>query len=454
MNVYLTSLGCDKNLVDGEVMLDILAGAGHEIVGDGAEADVVIVNTCSFIKSATEESIETVLELSGSKKKNRHARLIVTGCMAERYGAEIFNELPEVDAVAGTRDYESIADIVDRLAGGETNISELSGKNTGLRRGRLLCVPNHSASLKIAEGCDNRCTYCVIPRLRGGYVSRDMEGLIREARSLAETGTTEIALVAQDTTMYGTDLYGERRLPELINKLSEIDGVGWIRVLYAYPERVTPALIDTIANNPKVCDYIDMPVQHADDGILKHMNRRTTRASLEETIDQLREKIPDICIRSTVMTGFPGESEEAFENLLSFIKKIKFDRLGAFAYSREEGTPAYKLPGQLSAKIKNRRKDECLKIQREISRVKMKDAVGKELRVIVDGRLADENIYCGRSYMDSPGVDGTVFFPSGPELISGSFVNLKITGSSDYDLYGELIGCRRPSDPAPCAQAL
>jgi len=437
MKIYLTSLGCDKNLVDGEVMLDLIIKDGHTVTNDETDADAVVVNTCGFIKSATEESVETILRMAERKKSG--AYLIVAGCMAERYGAEVTRELPEADAVIGTRDYETITEVISRLSVGESHIAEFSGKNTGAPRGRVLSAPSHYASLKIAEGCDNRCAYCVIPKLRGGYISRDIDGLVRETESLAACGVKEIMLVAQDTTLYGVDLYGEPRLPELIRKISNVAGVEWIRVLYAYPERVTDALIREMAANPKVCNYIDMPVQHADDGVLRRMGRRTTRASLIEKISALRETVPNVCIRSTVMAGFPGESEKEFLCLLDFIRETGFERLGAFAYSREEGTPAYKMPGQLPEKEKTRRKNECLRIQKEISNIKMKRMIGKTVKIIVDGRLPDKNVCCGRSYMDCPDVDGMVFFESPREIVSGTFADVKITGSSDYDLHAELI---------------
>jgi len=435
----MISLGCDKNLVDSEVMLSIIIKDGHTITQEESDAETIVVNTCCFIKSAAEESIENILALAENKTNGRCKHLIITGCIAERYRNEIFKEIPEADAVIGTADYESIGDVINRLSEGEKNIAELGRGNTGAVFERSLTAPNHYASLKIAEGCDNHCTYCIIPKLRGRYKSREINGLVAETEMLAEAGVSEIMLVAQDTAVYGTDLYGEPRITELIEKISAVGGIEWIRLLYAYPEHMTEKIIGEIYDNPKVCRYIDMPVQHADDSILKLMGRKTTRASLTEKICALREKAPDICIRSTIMTGFPGETEEAFFNLTQFIREVKFDRLGVFAYSREDGTPAYNLPNQIKEGVKQKRRNACLKIQKEISKEKMSAMIGKTLRVIVDGKLADDNIYCGRSYMDSPDVDGMVFFPCPYELLTGTFADVKITGSSDYDLYGDIV---------------
>ena len=439
MNVHFISLGCDKNLVDSEYMLGIITDGGHAIVTEADEADVVVVNTCSFIKDATKESVETVLKMAALKKDGRLKGLVVAGCMAERYRREILNEIPEADAVVGVKNASSIGNVVERILNGEKNIAVFeSGDGQPDFKKRVLSTP-HYAYLKIAEGCDNRCTYCVIPKLRGGYVSRPMDDLAEEAGMLAERGVRELILVAQDTAMYGTDICGRSRLHELIYKLSEIEKIEWIRVLYAYPEHIADGLIDEIAGNPKVCKYIDMPVQHGDDNVLKRMGRRMSRADVESKINKLRDKIPGVCIRSTVMTGFPGESETEFCNLKKFLLNARFERLGVFAYSREEGTPAYKLPDQINSKEKKRRRDECLVLQQKISTQIMRGFVGQTLRVVTDGAASGEYQYRGRGYMDSPGVDGAVFFKSERGLKTGMTADVKITRSSAYDLYGAAV---------------
>ena len=441
MNVFFVSLGCDKNLVDSEVMLGILSDNGFTIIDDETKADVIIVNTCAFISDATEEGIQTIIEMGNQKMEGLCKALIVTGCMAKRYQDQIFEELPEIDAILGPKDYEAIADVLVKVKNGEKAISLLSESNVNEDKPqkRILSTAGYYAFLKIAEGCDNSCTYCTIPAIRGKYKSRRLEVLVEEAALLAKQGVKELILVAQDTGYYGKDIYGEYRLAELLNKLSEIDGIEWIRILYCYPERINDALVSEMKNNEKICKYIDMPIQHADDNILKHMGRKCLLGDLRKAINALRGSIPEIVIRTTVIVGFPGETEQQFENLITFMDEIKFDKLGAFEYSPEEGTAAVNLSGHVEDGIKQQRKNLVMEKQRNISYDLNQAKVGKAYKVITDGYLPDRDVYVGRSYMDSFEIDGMVFFTSDKELLAGDFVNVKITAAADYDLIGELL---------------
>ncbi|MBR1444418.1 MAG: 30S ribosomal protein S12 methylthiotransferase RimO [Firmicutes bacterium] len=441
--ISFISLGCDKNLIDSEIMLGLIDEKGYEIVSDESEADIVIINSCGFIMDANEEAIENILRVADYKKEGKCKGIIVTGCMAQRYKDEIFKELPEVDAVVGTGDFENIVSVIDRICSGEKSVQLITDKDhiidpkNSLKR--IVTSPGGFSYLKIAEGCDNFCTYCTIPYLRGKYRSRPLESLVEEARNLASQGVRELILIAQDTSLYGIDLYGEKKLPLLLEKLSEIEDIEWIRILYCYPEHITDEIIDAMANTPKVCHYLDMPIQHSDNKILKLMGRRSTREGLIDVIGRLRTKMPDICLRTTLIVGFPTETEENFKALCDFISEVKFDRLGVFTYSREEGTPAYKMDGQIDEEIKQQRKDYILEMQKGISAEKCSSFIGKTLKVIVEGKIGtEENAYCARSYRDCYEIDGFVFFESEEELIAGDFYNIKITDSSDYDLIGAI----------------
>lgn len=444
--IFFISLGCDKNLVDSEIMLGLIDEKGYKITYEETEADIIIVNSCGFIMDANQEAIENILRVAQYKETGKLKGLIVTGCMAQRYADEIFKELPEVDAVVGTGDFESIGDIIEKLTKGEKQIKLVTDKNKILNyknsMKRIITSVGGFSYLKIAEGCDSFCTYCTIPSLRGKYRSRTMESLIEEGKMLAEKGVGEIILIAQDTSLYGTDLYGEKKLPELLRKLSEIEGIRWLRILYCYPENITDELIEEIKTNKKVCHYIDMPIQSGDNDILKKMGRKSTREKLIETIKRLREEIPDIALRTTLITGFPSETEEQFFNTADFISKVRFDRLGVFTYSQEEGTPAAKMPDQIDEEVKKKRKEYILNLQRTISAEKCEEFVGKTLEVIVEGIIEkndDSYVYCGRSFRDCYEIDGFVFFNCKNELVAGEFVDVKITSASDYDLAGELI---------------
>lgn len=441
--IAFISLGCDKNLIDSEIMLGLIDEEGYVITSDEAQADIVIINSCGFIMDANEEAIENILRVADYKKEGRLKGLIVTGCMAQRYKEQIFESLPEVDAVVGTGDFQQIGSVIKRLTEGEKQVRLITDKNKGFDENisykRMLTTAGGFSYLKIAEGCDNLCTYCTIPALRGKYRSRSFESLVKEAEILARKGVRELILIAQDTALYGTDLYGRNRLHELLRALSETEGIEWIRLLYCYPEHITDETIDEMASNPKVLHYVDMPVQHADDRVLRAMGRRNNRKSLEAVIRRLRDKMPDICIRTTLIVGFPGETDEEFKNLADFVEKTEFDRLGVFTYSREEGTPAYKMPDQIDEELKRQRRDYIMELQKRISAGKCEALVGKTLRVIVEGRIeGEENTYCARSYRDCYEIDGFVFFESEKELLAGDFYYVKITGASDYDLIGEI----------------
>ena len=440
MKVLFVSLGCDKNLVDSEVMLGLLRDRQHEITNDEAQAEVIVVNTCSFIHDAREESIQTILEMAELKKTGVCRLLIVTVCLAEKYKDEILAELPEVDAVIGTTAYDAICDVIEQsLAGERVKAFESIDRLPIVNTRRVLTTGGYSSYLKIGEGCDKHCTYCIIPKLRGTYRSVPMDVVLNEARMLAEAGICELNIVAQETTTWGKDLYGEKRLHVLLKELCKIEGIRWIRLLYCYPEEITDELIQVIKEEPKICHYLDMPIQHSSDAILKRMGRRTSRAELEAVIEKLRKEIPDITLRTTLITGFPGETEEDHEVLKEFIENMQFDRLGVFTYSPEEGTPAEKMPNQVPEEVKEERRDELMLLQQEISAEKTANMVGKTLEVLVEGRIPEEGVYVGRTYRDAPEVDGYIFLNAEEDIISGDFVTAKVTGADEYDLTGDVI---------------
>ena len=438
--ILFISLGCDKNLVDSEVMLGILADRGFEMTDTEDDADIIIINTCCFINDAKEESINTILEMAEYKKTGPCKALIVTGCLAQRYKQEIVDEIPEVDAVIGTSKYDEIFDAVDQALKGShfLDVDDLD-RLPSVPGKRILTPGGHYEHLKIAEGCDKHCTYCIIPKIRGNYRSVPMEQLLAEAASLAEQGVKELILVAQETTLYGVDLYGKKSLHILLKELAKIKGIRWIRILYCYPEEIYPELIETIKNEKKVCHYLDMPIQHASDAILKRMGRRTTKAQLKETVSLLRKEIPDIVLRTTLIAGFPGETQEQHEELMEFVDEMEFERLGVFAYSPEENTPAASMPDQIPEEIKEERRDAILELQQEIAFDKAADMVGRTLYAMIEGKVADEPAYVARTYADSPDIDGYVFVNTSEMLMSGDFVKVKITGSAEYDLIGELV---------------
>ncbi len=439
MRILFVSLGCDKNLVDTEHMLGKLAGHGYEMTDDETAADIIIINTCCFIHDAKEESISSILEMAEYRKEGSCKALIVTGCMAQRYRQEILDEIPEVDAVLGTNSYEKIDQVIAAALAGEKSLimEPLQGIPSSEGK-RVMSTGGHYEYLKIAEGCDKHCTYCIIPSLRGNYRSIPMEELLQEARQLAEDGVRELILVAQETTLYGKDLYGEKSLHLLLKKLCEIPDLHWIRILYCYPEEIYPELIQTMKEETKILPYLDLPIQHANDDILRRMGRRTSRADLESLIHTLRQEIPDIVLRTTLITGFPGETEEAHQELMDFVDRMEFDRLGVFTYSPEEGTPAAEMEGQMEEEVKERRRDELLTLQQEISLAHGEDRVGQTLEVFVEGYMAEEGAYAGRTYADAPGVDGYFFLNTEETLHSGDFVQARVTGALEYDLIGVL----------------
>ena len=440
MKILFVSLGCDKNLVDSEVMLGLLKDRHHSITNDETEAEVIVVNTCSFIHDAREESIQTILEMAELKKSGVCRLLIVTGCLAEKYKDEILAELPEVDAVVGTTAYDTICEVIDKSLEGERVQSfESIDRLPIVKTRRVLTTGGYSSYLKIGEGCDKHCTYCIIPKLRGTYRSVPMDAVLEDARMLAEAGVNELNIVAQETTTWGKDIYGEKRLHVLLKELCKIEGIQWIRLLYCYPEEITDELIEVLKTEPKLCHYLDMPIQHSSDAILKRMGRRTSRKELEEVIGKLRREIPDITLRTTLITGFPGETEEDHEILKAFIQDMRFDRLGVFTYSPEEGTPAERMPDQVPEAVKEERRDELMLLQQQISAEKTADMVGKTLEVLVEGRIPEEGIYVGRTYRDAPDVDGYIFLNAEEEIISGDFVTAEVTGSDEYDLTGDVI---------------
>ena len=440
MKLLCISLGCDKNLVDSEKMLGMLYEDGFSFTDDEAEADVILVNTCCFIGDAKEESVNTLLEMAEYRKSGPCKALIVTGCMAQRYKEEITREMPEVDAVVGTTAFDEIVKVIRGVLSGQEHIQQFEELSAlpGTEGRRLVTTGGCYAFLKIAEGCDKRCTYCIIPYLRGPYRSVPMEKLVREAEELAEKGIKELILVAQETTLYGADLYGRKCLPELLRNLCRIPGIQWIRIQYCYPEEITDELIQTIREEEKICHYLDIPIQHASDRILKRMNRRTNQAELREMIGKLRREIPDIALRTTLISGFPGETQEDHEELCRFVDEMEFERLGVFAYSLEEDTPAASFPDQVPQEVKEERRDEIMELQQEIAFEACEAMVGRELEVLIEGKVADENAYVGRTYMDAPGVDGMIFVNTGLELMTGDFVRVRVTGALEYDLIGEV----------------
>lgn len=438
MKLLMVSLGCDKNLVDSEEMLGILTSRGFEITDDETEAEAAVINTCCFIEDAKKESIEEILSLAELKKTAKLKVLVVTGCMAQRYREEILEEIPEVDAIVGTTGKAGIADAVEDAFRGRKTVRLLdASRNENIETKRIISTGGHYAFLKIAEGCDKHCTYCIIPKIRGKYRSFPMEKLISEARELADAGVTELILVAQETTIYGTDLYGRKALHELLGELCRIEGLHWIRILYCYPEEIYPELIEVMAGEKKICHYLDLPIQHASDAVLKRMNRRTSEADLRKLVSDLRERIPDIVLRTTLISGFPGETEEDHQVLKEFVREMKFDRLGVFTYSREEDTPAAKMKNQVPQRRKGKRRREIMQIQQKISLARGKAKIGKTMEAVIEGELPEEGIFAARTYGDAPGVDGMVFITATEEHMSGDFVNVRITGASEYDLTGE-----------------
>ena len=441
MKILFISLGCDKNLVDTEMMLGQLSQDGFTFTDDETEAEVIVVNTCCFINDAKEESINTILEMAELKKQGTLKALVVTGCLAQRYKEEIQTEIPEVDCILGTTAIDQIVAAVKEV---------LEGQNVGLKhiedinrapvygKKRIMTTGGHYAYMKIAEGCDKHCTYCIIPKIRGNFRSVPMEALVEEAKGLVEQGVKEIILVAQETTLYGQDLYGRKALPELLDRLNEISGLYWIRILYCYPEEVTDELIDAIKRNKKVCHYLDIPIQHGSDAVLKRMGRRTNEAQLREIVAKLRREIPDICLRTTLISGFPGETEEDHEAVMHFVDDLEFDRLGVFTYSPEEDTPAALMADQIEEEVKEDRRAEIMELQQEIAYDKADSMVGQKLMVMIEGKVADENAYVGRSYKDAPNVDGYVFVNTSKNLMTGDFAMVTITGSYEYDLIGEI----------------
>jgi ribosomal protein S12 methylthiotransferase len=441
MNIFFVSLGCDKNLVDSENMLGILADSGYIITDEEEMADIIIINTCCFINDAKQESINAILEMAEYKKSGSCKWLIVAGCMAQRYKEEILKEIPEVDALLGTTSFTGIIEIIDRLKEGEKQVRiESLDKRPQSASKRLVSTGTSHAYLKIAEGCDKHCTYCIIPKLRGSYRSIPMEELLSEAEYLAGQGIKELILVAQETTLYGADLYGRKALPELLKGLCRIEGFEWIRIMYCYPEEITPELVAVIREEPKICRYLDLPIQHASDRILRLMGRKTCKEDLLRIITMLRRELPDVILRTTLITGFPTETEEEHAELMDFISSQRFDRLGVFTYSREEGTPAASLKPQMPARIKRIRQRQLYELQQSIAFQAGKERIGKTYDVLIEGRITDEeNVYIGRTYMDAPSVDGSIFVNSGEELMSGRMVKVLVTGARDYDLIGDIV---------------
>ena len=434
------SLGCDKNLVDSEFMIGMLTAQGVVMCDDEAEADIIIINSCCFINDAKEESINTILEMAEYKKDGNCKALIVTGCLSQRYQDEIKQEIPEVDAILGTNSYDAICEAVEAALNNNyyKNVNSLEGLPK-LTNKRTVTTGGHYAYLKIAEGCNKNCTYCIIPSIRGRYRSVPMEELVEQAKELAENGVKELILVAQETTLYGVDLYGEKSMHKLLDELNKIPGLFWVRIMYCYPEEIYEELIDSIIRNKKVCHYLDMPIQHCNDAILKRMGRRTNRAQLEQRIAYLRERIPDITLRTTLICGFPGETEEMHEELMQFINDMEFDRLGAFAYSPEEGTPAATFENQVDEELKLDWQADVMELQEEVIFDKNETLIGMETYAFIEGKVADENAYIGRTYRDAPNVDGYIFIQTDTELMTGDIVKVKVVGAYEYDLIGEVL---------------
>ena len=437
--VLFISLGCDKNLADSEDMLGMLVEKGYEITNEEKEAEVIVINTCAFIHDAKEESVNSILEMAQYKETGRLKALLVTGCLAQRYQKEITEEIPEVDAVLGTGSWDELIQALDKVFDGEKYLDFQDVDRLPQAEGkRVITTGGHYDYLKIAEGCDKRCTYCIIPKLRGKYRSIPMEKLVSQAEYLASQGVRELIVVAQETTIYGQDLYGEKSLHILLKKLCRIPGIQWLRILYCYPEEIYPELIQTMKEERKICHYLDLPIQHCNDRILKRMGRRTTKAELVQIVETLRREIPDIILRTTLITGFPGETQEEHEELMEFIDTMEFDRLGVFTYSAEEDTPAARMPDQIEEEEKERRQAELMELQQEISIYKGNARIGSNVEVMVEGKVADENAYVARTYGDAPGVDGYMFINTDTELMSGDFALVHVTGALEYDLIGEL----------------
>lgn len=439
LKIALESLGCSKNLVDAEIMMGILNKKGYQLVEDFCEADIILVNTCGFIESAKNESIQAILEIAQLKETANLKILVVTGCLAQRYSEELKQEIPEIDAIVGTGSYQNIDEIVANIQK-EKHIISLENIDFTFNENlpRYVSTPSYMAYLKIGEGCDNLCTYCIIPKLRGKYRSRKIEDILDEATTLVKNGAKEIVVIAQDTTKYGFDLYNKEMLPTLLEKLAQIDGLKWIRVMYSYPETISEELIDVIAKNDNICNYFDMPIQHASNKILKLMNRKTTKEDILRKVSLIREKIKNVTIRTTTIVGFPGETDEDFEELVEFIKQVKFDRLGAFEYSNEEGTPAYKLPNHVDDEIKSQRRERLMLVQQEISRKLNEKKIGNVYEVLVEEKI-DEDTYLGRTMEDAQEIDNIVYIKSEKEILIGSFVDVKIYDALEYDLMGEII---------------
>lgn len=439
MKLLFVSLGCDKNLVDTEVMLGLLKKDGFSFTEEEAEAEVIVINTCCFINDAKEESVNTILEMAEYKKYGACQALVVAGCLAQRYQQEILEEIPEVDAVVGTSSYAEIAEVIKETLAGK-QIMKLEDLSLLPKTGteRVITTGGYYAYLKIAEGCDKCCTYCIIPKIRGSYRSVPMEELVRQAEELAAYGVKELILVAQETTLYGVDLYGKKTLPDLLKKLCRIEGIRWIRIQYCYPEEITDELIEVMKEEEKICHYLDLPVQHANDEILKRMGRRTNKEQLKAIVHKLRREIPDIALRTTLISGFPGETKEQHEELMEFVDEMEFDRLGVFAYSPEEDTAAASMPDQVEEEVKEARRAEIMELQQEICFDQAEDMTGRELFVMIEGKVADENVYVARTYRDAPNVDGYLFVNTGELLMSGDFVWVKVTGALEYDLIGEI----------------
>lgn len=439
LKIALESLGCSKNLVDAEIMIGILNKKGYKLVGDFEEADIILVNTCGFIESAKQESIDTILELAQLKETANLKILIVTGCLAQRYADELKAEIPEIDAIVGTGSYQNIDDIIDSLKK-EKHIVSLNDIDFVYNENlpRYISTPKHMAYLKIGEGCDNKCTYCIIPKLRGKYRSRKMEDIIAEAKDLAAKGVKEVVVIAQDTTKYGCDLYGKEMLPQLLEELANIEGIKWIRIMYSYPESITEELVKVMKKYDNICNYFDMPIQHASNKILKLMNRHTTKEDILSKVEMIRSYIPDATLRTTIIVGFPGETEEDFNEMIEFVKIAKFDRLGAFAYSREEDTPADKLPNHVEEETKLSRRDTLMLVQQEISQELNSNKVGNEYEVLIEEQIEDK-VYIGRTQGDAEEIDSIVYVKSNNQLEVGDFVNVKINNALEYDLMGDVI---------------
>ena len=438
MKILFVSLGCDKNLVDTEMMLGQLLKKGYEFTDDETDADIIVVNTCCFIGDAKEESINTLLEMAELKKDGKLKVLVAAGCLAQRYKEEIQTEIPEVDVIIGTTAIESIVEAVEGVLSGDSGnfYQDISAKP--FVGDRVITTGGHFAYLKIAEGCDKHCTYCIIPKVRGNFRSVPMEKLVEQAKTLADKGVKELILVAQETTLYGKDLYGEKSLPRLLEELSKVSGIFWIRILYCYPEEITDELIAAMKSLPKVCHYLDIPIQHASDNVLKRMGRRTNKQQLIDTIEKLRKEIPDICLRTTLITGFPGETQEDHEEVYNFVDEMEFDRLGVFTYSQEEDTPAAMMDNQIDEEVKAARQEELMILQQEIAFEKAQDMIGRVLTVMVEGKVSEDDVYVARTYRDAPNVDGYLFINTTANLMTGDLVKVMVTDSNEYDLVGEI----------------